>query len=64
MSAFKQCATPAQKHTSKAIVGTQCDNCPMMCVIQRGRRIRYEEYWCDWLHQVVKPHEVSCERSR
>ena len=52
---MKQYATHKQRHTAHALFGKACDGCASMCVIERGRKIRIEEYWCDRLHGVVEP---------
>jgi hypothetical protein len=57
---FKNYATRADAHTHRDILGTPCDGCRCMCVIQRGRKIPVTEYWCDHRHRVVNPHEVTC----
>ena len=57
---MKQHATHKQRHTANALFGKACYGCSSMCVIERGRKIRIEEYWCDQKHMVVNPHEVTC----
>ena len=52
---MKQHETHRQRHTAHALLGKACDGCRSMCVIERGRKIRIEEYWCDGLHRVVEP---------
>lgn len=60
---MKQHATHRPRHTAKALMGTACDGCLSMCVIERGRKILIEEYWCDRLHGVVEPPE-ECKYRR
>lgn len=59
---MKQHATHAQRHTAHALMGSACYGCSSMCVIERGRRIPIEEYWCDRLHGVVDPPEECPHR--
>ena len=59
---MKQHATHRQRHTAKALKNTACNGCPSMCVIERGRKIKIEEYWCDRLHGVVEPPEKCPHR--
>lgn len=52
-----------QRHRSAAIKGTACYGCRSMCVIERGRKIKIEEHWCDRKHMVVEP-PVECPHRR
>ena len=59
---MKQHATHNQRHTANALKKKACYGCSSMCVIERGRKIRIEEYWCDRLHGVVEPPEECPHR--
>lgn len=60
---MKQHATHKQRHTANALKKKACNGCSSMCVIERGRKIRIEEYWCDRYHSVIEPPK-TCEKRR
>ena len=61
MSAHREYGYRPLRHTSRSIEGTVCDGCRCLCVIERTRlRQQYEEYYCEWRHEVVHPQVMEC----
>ena len=54
--------TRPARHSSEAIVGTKCDGCKCMEVIERKRMgAAYEVYWCSKKHGAVDPQTAECD---
>lgn len=49
--------SPRHPHTSDALEGTCHDGCPTMDVIERGRRIKREDFYCNRQRRKIAPQE-------
>lgn len=57
--AYREAGYKPQKHWSDRIKGRGCNGCICMEVLPRHRKwYEYEEYYCSWRHEVVKPDEM------
>lgn len=53
-------ASRAIRHESEMASGSACNGRRCFEVIERGRRIAREEYWCCKLRRRIDPMDVEC----
>ena len=65
MSAYKQYGYKPQRHWSDNIKGAICNGCICMEVLPRKHKwVEYEEYYCSWRHEIVRPEVMDCGHRR